>query len=52
MARNGELLMIRAGATGSFSLTNLLIAIEYATERGVDVLNISAGTAFDFNNET
>ncbi|MBR3132196.1 S8 family serine peptidase [Candidatus Saccharibacteria bacterium] len=49
---NVELLMIRAGASASFSITNLLTSIEYAVAQGADVLNISASTSFNFDDET
>lgn len=51
-ASNVDLLMIRVSTDGNFSVGNLLTAIRYAVEQGVDVINISAGSPLDLNNET
>ena len=49
---NVDLLMIRVSDSGNFTVTDLINAINYAVSQGADVINISAGNVFDFDDET
>ncbi len=49
---NVDLLMIRVTDLGIFTVTDLIDAINYAVSQGADVINISAGNIFDFDDET
>lgn len=48
---NVDLLMIRVTDSGSFTVTDLIDSINYAISQGADVINISAGNVFDFDDE-
>lgn len=50
-ADNVNLLMIRASATPTFTVTDLINSVNYAVSQGADVINISAGNPFYFDND-